>query len=197
MGVTQHQQKAPVCASAFGAHTQGLFSLFGIFTSDRLRENPQSKDLFTNRSNTGLQMERGQSSCLFIFLLHLTCLFTNSSLNHRSPIFVVLVATFLLLFRLPTVAFLHAGALQHQTAPWEQSKHTSAAFKRVYRCFKEYIFFFFPFLLLHLPKATLTFRSPSCKETHVLHAPGRSVTSSVSLEGYATTGVPFLSGDEI
>lgn len=87
------------------------FSVLAVFTSDRLRESPQNKDLFTPRSNTGSQMDRvawwihGQScSCLFIFLLHLTCLFTNSSLNRRSWIFVVL-------FRLPTDEFLHSGAL--------------------------------------------------------------------------------------
>lgn len=44
----------------------------------------------------------GQSrSCLFIFLLRLTCLFTNSSLNHKS---------WVMLFRLPTVEFLYFRA---------------------------------------------------------------------------------------
>lgn len=91
-------ERASLCF-CFSCPDWRAFSISGVFTSHHLRESPQNKDLFTLHSNAGSQMERvawwihGQScSCLFIFLLHLTCLFTNSSLNHGSRIFVVLVS---------------------------------------------------------------------------------------------------------
>lgn len=95
---SQTAERASLCF-CFSCPDWRAFSVSGIFPSDHLRENPQNKAFFTHHSNTGSQMDRvawwihGQScSCLFIFLLHLTCLFTNSSLYHGSWIFVVLVS---------------------------------------------------------------------------------------------------------
>lgn len=108
---------------------------------------------------------------------------------------------FMLLFRLPTVELLHAGALQRRTAPRRKKVNIQVQpFKRVYRCFKEYIFFFscFPMLRFAGTRSDLQLTLlHHLKETHILNTPGRSITSSVSPEGDGITRVPFLSGGEI